>query len=595
MQLKHQDLLDNFPSKYPRPKDHQVEALRLISKENGLAMLELPTGTGKTAIGYTFLKTVSKSSKEPVFYLVHTKTLVEQIQNLHPDVKVIYGRQEHPCLFYKDDANGAEITCSNLLPCPHRLNQNTGETDEVGVEPCPYDKQNYEAKKGGVVACTTAFYLFSTLFAKKFEIPDALVIDEVHKLATTVRQCLSYQISDWHLSRAIDLLKLYEPEQAKHLRQFLNTMVHVIKKRPAQQKGILKPEEIQKLMDVIGEVDQSKITRAISSAIKAGLIDPKTEPDLLDKLDVLIYDVARYGKSFSFSVPNDNRHPLNYTYAYYRKDLLRGERVQYTLVIKSYYVAPLIRKILSPSTVAYSATIGEPQILTFETGFEAPFQSLPSDFPASNTRIYMPTDTPDLSAKGMKKGDKGKALKRVAKACRRFNQNGFRCLVVVISNEEKDRFLGICNELGVKTISYGNGVPAREAASRFKEGEGDVLVGTAAHYAEGVDLPKSIAPVIFFLRPGYPNPKDPGSVFEERRFGSQRWKIWNWRVMIEALQVRGRNIRSAKDVGVTIFVSQQFRRFLFGALPKYLQASYRGDFNFDKTVADSLKVLKGEK
>lgn len=594
-QLKHQDLLENFPrSKYPRPKDHQVEALRLIAKENGLVMLELPTGTGKTAIGYTFLKTVQQDSKEPVFYLVHTKTLVDQVKSLHPDVKVIYGRQEHPCLFYKDNSNGTQITCSSLLPCPHQLNPNTGETDEPGVKPCPYDRQNYEAKQGGVVACTTAFYLFSTLFANKFEIPDGLVIDEVHKLAATVRQCLSYQISDWHLSRAVDLLEQYEPEQAKHLRQFMRTMIHIIKKRPAQKRAILEPEELQKLMDVIGEVDQNAITRAIKAAIKSGEIDVTSEADLLDKLDVLVYDVARYYRSFSFSLPESGRHPLNYTYAYYRKELLPGEKVQYTLVIKSYYVAPLIRKILSPATVAYSATIGEPQILTFETGLEAPFHSLPSDFPANNTRIYMPTDTPDLSLKGMKKGDKTKALTRIAKACRRFNHNGFRCLVVVISNDEKDRFLELCKELGVDAISYGNGVPAREAAARFKEGEGSVLVGTAAHYAEGVDLPKGIAPVIFFLRPGFPNPDDPGSVFEERRFGSQRWKIWNWRVMIEAMQVRGRNIRSSRDVGITIFVSQQFRRFVFGALPQYLHPSYRGDFNFEKVVSDSLKVLKGE-
>lgn len=594
--MKHltlQDLLDNFPRKYPRPKDHQVEALRLITKENGLVMLELPTGTGKTAIGYTFLKTVQQGSKDPVFYLVHTKTLVEQIKNLHPDVKVIYGRQEHQCLFYQNGSNGVRVTCSSLLPCPHQLKEDTGETEESGIEPCPYDLQNYQARQGGVVACTTAFYLFSTLFARKFEVPDALVIDEVHKLAATVRQCLSYQISDWHLSRAVDLLEQYEPEQAKHLRQFLRTMIHIIKKRPAQQKAILKPEELQKLMGVIGEVDQNAIQRAIKAAIKSGAISVASEAELLDKLDVLVYDVARYYRSFEFSLPSGNRQPLNYTYAYYRKEMLPGERMQYTLVIKSYYVAPLIRKILSPATVAYSATIGESQILTFETGLEAPFHSLPSDFPPDNTRIYMPTDTPYLSAIGMKKGDKRKALLRIAKGCRRFNRNGFRCLVVVISNDEKDRFLTLCKELGVNAISYGNGVPAREAVARFKEGEGDVLVGTAAHYAEGVDLPKGIAPVIFFLRPGYPNPHDPASIFEERRFGVRgRWKLWNWRVMIETRQIRGRNIRSIRDVGVTIYVSQQFRRFLFGALPQYLQPSYRGDFTFEESIADSLKLLK---
>lgn len=592
--LKHQVLLEAFPGKYSRPKVNQVEALRIIAQEDGRAIFELPTGSGKTAIGYTFLSVESAQSAQPVFYIVPTKTLVDQVKQLHSDVKVMYGRREHPCLFYKGDkgCSGPEVTCSSLLPCPHQLNQETGETEEPGLEPCPYDQGKLEAQQGGIVACSMALYLFNTLFAKTFEVPAALVVDEVHKLAATVRQCLSYQISDWHLKRAIDILRPLEPEQAKHLKGFLRTMLRLIKKRPAHKREILEPEEVEKLMEAISQVDHRTISRAIKSAIRSGAINVASDAELLDQLDGLIHDVARYYRSFEFSLPSGDRQPLNYTYAYYRKEMFAGERVQYVLVIKSYYVAPLIGKILAPKTVAYSATIGDPQVLEFEAGMTGSFYSLPSDFPAGNTRIYMPSDTPNLSRKGMGKQDKTKALRRIAKACRKLNRNKLRCLVVVVSNDEKDKFLSLCREEDVKTISYGNGVPAREAAARFKDGEGDVLVGTAAHYAEGVDLPRGIAPVIFVLRPGYPNPDDPTSVFEERRFGSSRWRIWNWRVMMEALQVRGRNIRSRADKGVTIFVSQQFRRFVHGVLPDYLKPSYRGEITFDGAVEDAIELLK---
>ena len=143
-------------------------------------------------------------------------------------------------------------------------------------------------------------------------------------------------------------------------------------------------------------------------------------------------------------------------------------------------------------------------------------------------------------------------------------------------------------------MSYGNGVTAKDAAAAFKDGQGTALVGTEANYAEGLDLPKGIAPVIFDLRPGYPSPYDPMAVFEERRFGNQRWRLWNWRVMVKALQVRGRNVRSEDDLGIIFFMSEQFRRFVFASLPEWLQPSYVGDLSFEDCLKRGEKLLGGK-
>jgi hypothetical protein len=105
-------------------------------------------------------------------------------------------------------------------------------------------------------------------------------------------------------------------------------------------------------------------------------------------------------------------------------------------------------------------------------------------------------------------------------------------------------------------------------------------------------LPERLAPIIFFLRPGYPNPKDPLAIFEERRFKGARWQLWNWRVMMEALQVRGRNIRSTNCIGVTFFISQQFRRFLRASLPEQLKNAYKGDINWEKCLEETEMILK---
>ena len=119
------------------------------------------------------------------------------------------------------------------------------------------------------------------------------------------------------------------------------------------------------------------------------------------------------------------------------------------------------------------------------------------------------------------------------------------------------------------------------------------MVGTSANYSEGVDLPQQTAPVIFFLRPGYPRPDSPESQFEDRRFtNGQAWALRNWRVMIEALQVRGRNIRSTEDLGVCFFISQGFRRFLYPSLPDWLKPAYKNDKTMDQAVKEAVKLLQ---
>ena len=99
--------------------------------------------------------------------------------------------------------------------------------------------------------------------------------------------------------------------------------------------------------------------------------------------------------------------------------------------------------------------------------------------------------------------------------------------------------------------------------------------------------------MIFLLRPAYPRPDDPGTLFEMRRFGkSQVWSIWTWRLMNELRQARGRNIRSEDDRGVTFLMSRQYDRFAFGALPKWLEQAFRGGLTFDQCVKETISLLE---
>lgn len=573
----------------------QVEALDLITRCDGRITLELPVGSGKTAIGYAFLRTLAEAGVGPLFYLVPTKTLVDQVIRLHPDLVPAYGRNEHVCLYYPDESLRADqVPCLTLADCPHRVDIETGAVQTPGVTPCPYYAQKHAAYRAPIVVCTMAFYLFHQLYqAGRWGEAQGLVIDEAHRMADVVRNCLSFEITDYHLWRAADLLAEIDPAAGEQLHVFARKMLRIIKRKPAQSQTLLEDHEIAELIGVLETFDSDRLARELQRAVVARVIDPRSQWETLRQLEVILRDLRRYLRSLEYALPGDQRGPLNYTYAYYEEDKPEGAKAQYRLVIKAYYVASLIERILAPRTVAYSATIGSPDAFTAETGIKAPVYSIGSDFPAERTRIFLPTDTPNLAMKARSRQDLTRSLRRIARTCRRFADSGIRSLVVVISEAERQKFLMLAGEEGVSTLTYGNGTPAKEVAARFRDGTGDVLVGTAAQYGEGVDLPRQVAPVIFMLRPGYQRPDDPMTLFEERRFtGSRVWSIRNWRVMNQALQVRGRNIRSAEDLGVTFFISQQFGRFLRGSLPKWLESAYRGDLNFEQCVEEAEKMLQ---
>lgn len=591
--LEHLDFMANFPRNlYPDIRQNQQDALEIIARQ-GSCILELPVGSGKTGIGYTVLKTLEKAGQGPLFYIVHNKTLVDQVKQLHPDVKVVYGRNEYPCLYFQEqNLTAEEVACSILTDCPHRVDQETGLTKVAGVAPCPYYQQKYEAKQGGIIACTFAFYLVTQLFSKEWDEPAGLIIDEAHRIARVVRDTLSYEISDYSLRRAVWILSDIDEPTALNLNRFLKNMIRIIKMKPAYKSTLLETHEIRELMEDLLNIDTISLKRKIKEAISSGKIESKDLAETLKTLEHVVYDLGKYLRSLEYSLETPSHKPLNYTYAFFKEELTGNEKVQYRLFIKSYYVAPIIQKILSRFTVAYSATIGDPEVFGFETGIKLPFYTFPSHFPTKNAKVYLPFDTPNLAVKERSNREPTKVLRRIVRACKEFNEAGLRCLMVVISDKERQKFLMLCNEEEVHAISYGNGINPREAATKFKKGEGGVLVGTGANYGEGLDLPQGIAPVIFYLRPGYPNPTDPATIFEERRWGGMRWKLWNWRVMIEALQVRGRNIRSAEDLGVTFFVSQQFGRFLYAILPEWLKEAYDSKLSFEKGVEEVKKILK---
>jgi Rad3-related DNA helicase len=557
-------------------------------------LVESGTGSGKTAIEYAIPKAVESCGGKTLFLITPNKTLVDQIKQEFPDLKVALGRNEHPCLYYEDEFRADEIPCSFLQDCPHRVNQASGQTHQAGAVPCPYLQQKFEAKQGGVVVATDSFFLFTRLFSQEFEEPDCLVIDEAHRLADVVRNSLSYEITDYHLRQLVELLRRIKSSEARKLRAFLKIMREIAKSKPAKKQVLLADKEIDRLINALSAIDSKQVLADTKAAIASGLIDRHGDRSKLKRLEMVARDLRRYIHSLEYCTTAKSDNPLNYVCAFYEEERPEGKRVQHKLVIKCFCVTGLIKAILGKLNVAFSATIGNKDVFGYETGIRGPMFSAPSPFSGANARIYMPSDTPDLAVRNVKRDTKLRVVKRMVRAAKHFAKQDQRSLFVTISNDERALIMKVAEEEGLDAISYGNGTTAKEMAIAFRNGQGEALVGTAANYAEGVDLPKQVAPVIWFLRPAYPRPDDPLTQFEEKRFGRNRsWARWQYKAIIQALQVRGRNIRGTTDLGVTFFISQQFRKFVFGSLPKELQnKAYRGQFSFDECLKDASELLK---
>ena len=598
-----------FPlDKFPAVRAPQRQALDFLQVNNS-ALMELPVGSGKTAVGYAFLKALEAQGKGPLFYLVPNKALALQVKNEFPEFAVAFGRNEFPCFYYEPEAQfmADEIPCSLLTTCAHRVDQTTGQTFGEGARRCPYLSEKYLAKQQKIVVCTVHFYLFTQLFSRDWEPPAGLVIDEVHQLANIFRSALSHELSSHYLQWIVGFMKTIDETMAQRIDEFQTLMVAIARRRPEEREILIEQDELGELLASLKRVKTTSshevqlVGKAKTYVAGLGLNAEdsiKLEVKLLKQVETLLRSLKRYVRSLEYSLEKSGQRPLNYLFATSRQVKERnGEEVRtwYSIVFKGYYVAPLIQWLLGKQTLAYSATIGNPEILIFETGIDLPFLKTPGTFATSNTKIFLPTDTPNLSHKVQqaRSGSRelNKVLRQIVGSCQRFAEQNVRSLVVVSSNKQLEKFTLFSQEAGLQLITYGEKVRAKDAAAQFREGEGDTLAGTTANFGMGLDLPRQIAPVIFYLCPGYPNPQDPQTMFEEARFGGMKWKLWNWRMMIKSLQVRGRNIRSNEAKGVTFYISQQFRSFLGGSIPEWLWESYRHDLTFDQAVEETMVLL----
>lgn len=607
-----QALLANFP--HPTPRPLQLDAFNQIVATKGPGViLEMPTGGGKTAIYIAAARTIVQAGKGPVIIATPTKVQLDQIAAKFPnDVIVTSGRSDYECNLFAEKhgepgTSAADSPCY-MLDCPHRVNMDSGNVQDPSATPCNYYQAKWNAHvaihRGKILLTTVAWLLTNRLLVKQWRTitPALTIIDEIHRLPQTVRSLFRRQITDYHIGKVAEALEPHAPDEATELHAFSRllgeiTRTHGSKTSQPGKKHLLKQEDLKKLITAARKIDTAKIKKATKAAIDSGALDPTHDRAELNTLESIVLGLHRIIRSMEYGTTEHTKHPTNFVIAYWYPDWYLDntkKRAATTLVIHSYYVAGAINAVVGSQIFGASATLGNHRIFGHESGIKAPIVSIGSAFNADNTRLYLPSDAISLShpSAATRKKRRNKALRRIITAALRFTTEGHRCLVIVQSETERAKFAEFAAASSLQVVTYDETQNAREATAAFKKGKGNVLLGTAAHLAEGFDAPGTIAPVTFFLRAGFP-PKDaPQAQFEHRRFGKNGcWAIWQHRAAIQAIQARGRNVRTATDRGVTFFISAQFRSWLFNAIPKWLQSAYKGNLIMDTCIEDALTLL----
>lgn len=173
------DYFKSFTAHFPYETIRREQRAALVEVASGwdkhkkFAVLELPTGVGKSAIGMAIARAVADDGGR-VYIVTPQKILQDQYaREFGGDLAVLKGKSTYQCT--NDNYPGK--TCANA-PCVHKM-----EIKKSCPAACPYKEAVEDALNGDISLFNMDNFYFQTKFGKfKGKRRDVLIIDEGHKI-----------------------------------------------------------------------------------------------------------------------------------------------------------------------------------------------------------------------------------------------------------------------------------------------------------------------------------------------------------------------------------------------------------------------------
>lgn len=517
-------------------RDEQKKALDFALNEfaqgKRFVVLEMGTGTGKSAVGLTISRYLAlnlqqgsqeqeNDSNSGTYVLTTQKVLQDQyVDDFGPGGRQllcsIKSSSNYTCLHYSDQS------CGESRRLLSKLSKQLAGTEFANCcrNRCPYaaDKQSFI--DSSISITNFSYFLSETLYAGKLEPRALLVIDECHNIEDQVGKFIEVIFSEKFFR---DVLKCKPPKSDDQ-----DTVMKWIRKtyKPAVSRHMQRLEEL------------------LQGMATAGLTSFAEHSKQHDMLDKHICKVNRFLNSYDAEnwVLNVIESP---------KQKKSNKRYQFKPIDVSCYTHDMLYRFGS-QVLMMSATIIDKDVFCRSVGIDpadVAFIRLPSPFPIENRLVhYMP-----VGSMSMKKIDK--TLPLMAEAIKALlEQHSDEKGIVHCTNYRVAQFL-FENVGSPRLLIHGSDNRDQVLEAHVKSDKPTVLLSPSM--TEGVNLADNASRFQVICKVPFPYLGD--TVVKKRMTQDPKW--YSYQTVKSVIQAVGRSVRNSSDYAVTYILDADWFGF----------------------------------
>jgi ATP-dependent DNA helicase DinG len=490
---------EHFPYAAYRPGQREaLQATRAaFAKGKRFVIVEAPTGAGKSGIAVTMAREAKSA-----YVLTAQKLLQDQYARDFPDLAVVKGRANYPCLVMDTHAGAAPCMAGRKFPI---------------CEECTYIIAKDDALHAHTATLNYSYFLAEINHAGAFQKRDLLILDEAHNTEDMLMRFVEVYVSKQTLARAgMDIEFPTSPDLEERIHFAVSLLPEVAK---ALYKLEMHLEDLEE--------------------IPPDLATHKNELEGLCKRLALLRDDT---DAAWVCEQSDDQGLMGGGAMWWRFRPVRVNTFAYDFVFKH-----------AERVLFLSATILDPQTFLRALGIpleDAAFIRVPSSFPAKNRPIYplnvarlnrdtLDAELPRITNVVMKLLEHHSTEKGVIHA---HSYKILRHLVSSLPGKYQNRLI------------YHFGAEGREDALERHLSSKKPTVLLTPSMTEGIDLADDHARWQIIVKVPYPYLGDPQ--VNARRSIDPSW--YEWRTALRLVQAYGRAVRSSDDYASTYILDSLF-------------------------------------
>ena len=512
-------------------REGQRETIEKVMKafDSGkrVVILEGPTGTGKSAIGYTVARYFDTS-----YYITIQKSLQSQLmgdfgvddgQYRQKGFSVVdlKGRNNYECLYYKTRAREPKPSPEVIEKAQEYIACDAGECIRQGESKldecfgalctCPYLARKAQAKTANVCLMNFSSFFFQFVFGG-FSARQFMIVDEAHNVEQQILNFVGLRISD-----------IFFKDDGVEFPKYETVIEYLVY---FQKIG---------LMDLVEQ--------------KVEEFKRQNEKDAAEwerrkwKLGKLL-DMLESGQD------PDDRWAVNFHES--------GKKMIRTLEFKPVFSSDFAERFLlgaADQILMMSATILSPQVIRRSLGLkkdEVTAIRMKNRFPVSNRRIiYSPSGS--LSFK-----NKRKSFPAIANAVDAICSEHKDCKGIIHTHnfELCYKLFELCDGTVKKRFLFQKDWPTKEDMLVHHRKPGNTIILAPAMH-EGLDLYDELSRFQIIVKVPYPSRNDKQLMART----AVEPEYYDWLTALKLVQAYGRSVRSPEDWAVTYIIDSDFSWF----------------------------------